>query len=196
MKALTVLLLFTLLTTNLVAQPPRLNKKEKEAVVDSIAKSVERNYVYLDTAKRMGKHIREQFHKGAYDTIATPSVFADRLTADLLTVYHDGHLSISFNPGFTTGDGKADTAAARRRREFIKRLNFGFDKVEMLPGGIGYIKIGGFAPVDSTAKLMALAAFRLAGNGKALIADLRENHGGDPDMVSYMCSFFSPTKPT
>jgi len=189
MKTLTVLLLAALLATNVVAQPQGLTKSGKKAIVDSIAKNLERKYVFLDTAERMGKYIQQQLRKGVYDAIAAPTVFADSLTADILSVYHDGHLSISYDPSFSPGSDVEDTAARRTRHRLERHVNFGFDKLEMLRGGIFYIKIGGFFPPDDEAKETVRAVFRLAVNGKALVIDLRMNGGGDPGMVSYMCGF-------
>lgn len=195
MKTLTALLIFCFSCYAASAQSNRLTKAGKTEVVGSIAKSLEANYVNLDTAERMSRYIEQQLRHGAYDTITSPQVFATRLTSDLLSVYHDGHLSVAYNPGFASSTGRVDTAAEGKRfRNFQKTHNFGFDKAEMLPGGIGYLKIGGFFPPDQAGKAMALAAFRFVGSADVLIIDLRENHGGDPSMVSYMCGFLFSSK--
>jgi hypothetical protein len=195
MKTHIVIFIFSLSCFAAVAQTSLLTTARKAEVVNSISKNLEAHYVNLDTAKKMGRYIRQELHQGAYDTIASPQVFAARLTSDLLSVYPDGHLSIGYNPGFASGTGQADTAAERIRfQNFRKKHNFGFDKAEMLPGGIGYLKIGGFFPPDQAGKAMALAAFRFVSNAGMLIIDLRENHGGDPSMVSYLCGFLFASK--
>ncbi|WP_183558018.1 hypothetical protein [Mucilaginibacter sp. SP1R1] len=129
-------------------KPVQLDKKIKKQVIEHIAEKLNANYIYLDTAVKMGDFIRHQLSKGVYDTIKTPSVFAAQLTKDILSVYHDGHLSISYDPGFAAGTDKKDTAAEKkeqdRHTQFRKRVNFGFDKAEILPGNIGYLKIRGF----------------------------------------------------
>jgi hypothetical protein len=190
MKTLIAILIFSFSFYIAAAQSGRLTKTARAAVVSSIAKNLKANYVDLDTAERMSRYMEQELRHGAYDTITSPQVFAARLTSDLLSVYHDGHLSVAYSPGFGTGTGQVDTAAEHKRfRNFQKMYNFGFDKAEMLPGGIGYLKIGGFFPTDQEGKAMAQAAFRFISNAKALIIDLRENHGGDPSMVSYLCGF-------
>jgi C-terminal processing protease CtpA/Prc len=195
MKPITSILIFSLSCFAAAGQTRQLTRSNKAEVVKSIAKNLEATYVNLDTAEKMGRYIEQAFQHGAYDTIKSAQVFAARLTGDLLSVYHDGHLSVAYNPAFATGSGQVDTAAERTRfQNFSKRHNFGFDKAEMLPGNIGYLKIGGFFPPDQAGKAMALAAFRFVSNADALIIDLRENHGGDPSMVSYLCGFLFANK--
>jgi hypothetical protein len=171
-----------------------LSSKIKKQVIDSISKKLVANYIYLDTALKMGNFIKHQLNTGAYDTIKTSKVFAAALTKDILSVYHDGHLSIDYNPDFAGGQNiknpEAEKQQNERRLKFRKRVNFGFEKAEILSGDIGYLKIRGFFPPDKETKEMAIAALRFISNSEALIIDLRNNGGGAPDMVSYICSFF------
>ncbi len=173
------------------AQVPVLTTSVKARVVDNIAKNLKETYIFLDTATRMGNYIRHQLKSGAYDTIKTPSVFASVLTSDLLSVYHDGHLSISYTPKLSSDNQKEDQDAAKARRaKFRKTVNFGFEKAEVLEGNVGYLKIKGFFAPDSATKIMAQTALRFVSNSNSLILDLRDNMGGDPGLVSYLCSFF------
>ncbi|WP_183558015.1 S41 family peptidase [Mucilaginibacter sp. SP1R1] len=41
---------------------------------------------------------------------------------------------------------------------------------------------------------MVVAALRFVSNSQYLILDLRDNRGGDPDMVNYVCGFFFKTR--
>src|ERR1700761_9625079 len=110
MKTLTLLLIFSFFGFAVAAQSSRLGKADKAAIVNSIAKSLEANYVNLDTAARMARYIRQELRQGAYDTIASSQVFAARLTSDLLSVYPDGHLSVAYDQGFAGSTGQVDTA--------------------------------------------------------------------------------------
>ncbi|HWB28253.1 MAG TPA: S41 family peptidase [Chitinophagaceae bacterium] len=177
------------------AQTVTLTNKVKAETVANIARSLTENYVYLDTAKKMAALILEQLNTGAYDTIKTPGVFSNRLTADLLSVYHDGHLSISYNAPAEDINRGIDTAAENERRlAFRRSVNFGWNKAEILTGNTGYLQIAGFFAPDSAAKAMAEAALCFVSNSNALVIDLRGNMGGSPDMVSYICGFFFARK--
>jgi hypothetical protein len=173
---------------------PAFSNEIKKQVVDTLSKKLRDNYVYLDTAIRMGDFIKHRVQVGDYDTIKSPNIFAAILTKDLLSVYHDGHLSIEYNPGFSEGPSfknpDAEKKQVEKRLEFRKRVNFGFEKAEILPDDVGYLTIRGFFPPDGETKEMTVAALRFISNSRALIIDLRNNGGGDPDAVSYLCSFF------
>jgi hypothetical protein len=171
----------------------QLTGKVKKRVIENISENLKTNYTDLDTALKMSGFIKQQLNIGAYDTIKTPSVFANRLTKDLLSVYHDGHLSIEYDPrfseSFNTQNLEAEKQQSEKRLKFRKRVNFGFDKAEVFPGNISYLKIGGFFAPDKESKDMAVSALRFVSNSQALIIDLRNNMGGDPGMVAYICSF-------
>ena len=70
----------------------------------------------------------------------------------------------------------------------LERQNCAFDKVEVLPGNVGYVKFDGFMPAEICAPT-ATAALNFLANTDAVIFDLRENHGGDPEMVQFICSY-------
>jgi hypothetical protein len=164
----------------------------KTETIENISKSLNETYIFSDTAARMGNYIRRKLKTGAYDTIKSPAVFALKITSDLHSVYPDGHLSIEYNQPSPAGNNKEPNpeTVKVRRLKFRKSVNFGFEKAEILQGNIGYIKIKGFFPPDSATKTMARAMLRFISNSDALIIDLRDNMGGDPGLVSYLCSFF------
>src|ERR1700743_3653084 len=138
MKTLKIIFLCIFFAGLAIAQvkPVHLTNAAKTEVVNNLAKDLADNYVYLDTAERMGKFIPQQLHKGVYDTIQNPAVFAERLQSDLLSAYHDGHLSIRFD-ALPVNAAVPDTVAEKiRRLNFRKKVNFGFDKAEILPGNV------------------------------------------------------------
>src|SRR6185437_11313805 len=64
----------------------------------------------------------------------------------------------------------------------------GFDKVDVLDGGIGYLKLNRFADVAPCESSAATAMDSLA-MARSLIIDLRDNTGGSPQMISYIASY-------
>ena len=76
----------------------------------------------------------------------------------------------------------------------MERVNCGFEKVELLAGNVGYLKFNMFAD-PAVCGPTATAAMNLLGNADALIIDLRENGGGDPKMIAFLCSYLF-AKPT
>src|SRR6185295_2258929 len=79
------------------------------------------------------------------------------------------------------------------------RQNYGYVHTEMLAGGIGYIAVNQFAPIDvqaanDPARMAADAALQSVAGARAIILDLRDSRGGAPTMVAYLASYFVPAK--
>src|SRR5206468_11802032 len=65
-----------------------------------------------------------------------------------------------------------------RARAFGREINFGFERVERLPGNVGYLEIRSFGFDTADVSSVAAAAFTFLGNTDALIIDVRRNGGG------------------
>ncbi len=76
--------------------------------------------------------------------------------------------------------------ASRPRGEAID-----IEKIERLPGNIGYIELRGFGGPEFVGAAYTAAMSLMAGTD-ALILDLRRNGGGSPASVAYLMSHFFP----
>ncbi|NIG56665.1 S41 family peptidase [Chitinophaga sp. Cy-1792] len=173
------------------AQTPFTNTT-KQAVVKQLQESLVANYIFLDTAQRMSNYIGERLKSGAYDKIGSPMEFAQALSTDLYHIYHDGHLAVRYDP---RPQPVQDTSAGSEPVQSTPGddyRNWGLKKVEVLYGNIGYLSLNQFADITEEAKTAVNAAFGLLKHTDALILDLRNNGGGDGEMVKYICSFFLP----
>jgi C-terminal processing protease CtpA/Prc len=103
-------------------------------------------------------------------------------------VSHDKHLGVSFS-SFKMPERQTPSPDDRARmREQMKRNNCAFEKVEVLPGNIGYVKFNAFMDVAVCAPTV-VAAMGFLSNTDAVIFDRRENGGGDPAMVTFIASY-------
>src|SRR5262249_45665907 len=83
-----------------------------------------------------------------------------------------------------------DPAARRQHAEDeARRTNYGFARVEILDGNVGYLDLRGFLPAE-IARDSAGAAMAFLANADALIIDLRANGGGEPSMIQLLCGYF------
>lgn len=164
------------------------------AVIDTLSKALIANYVFTDKAQVMSKYLHGQLSKGAYRNIKDPQAFAQQISADLQTACPDLHMGFRFNPQLAQMGPPPRREPSPRddslRNEFMKAHNFMFTAAEILPGNIGYVKFNAFVDPTPTAKETVTAAFRFVQYTKALIIDLRENHGGSPPMVKQVASYF------
>lgn len=117
----------------------------RKRVMDGVAENLIEFYIDADLAKRMVGTMRSQADKGEYDSITDGDVFAARLTKDLRAVSHDKHLGVSFSP-FQIPERKGPPSAEEETRmhQQMERNNCFFQKVEILPNNIGYIKFDAF----------------------------------------------------
>lgn len=175
-----------------------LDAAARKEVIENLLKGLNDTYVFPETAAKMESAIRERLDKGEYDKLSSAKQFAEKLTADVQEVSHDKHLRVrySFQPIPERSAGPREPSAEEReqfRRE-MSRINYGFQKVERLPGNIGYVEFRNFLDPEGGAETVA-AAFNFLANTDALIFDLRRNGGGDPKMVALICSYLFGAEP-
>jgi len=174
------------------AQPP-VSGPEQEAAVSSLAELIEDRFFDRDRGHEIADGLRRAQADGELSGSSNALEFADAVT-QLLSA-SDRHFAVEF-----IGHEIAEAMLAERdlgeqadarpdRLAGMRRSNFRFTKVEILPGNVGYIEFTGFAPIG-VAEETARAALGFVGNADAIIVDLRNNRGGSPSMVQYLVSHF------
>lgn len=179
-------------------QPDRdVDAATKTLVIDTLIKELNDSYVFPETAKKMEADLRERLKNKEYDSMTSSKAFAAKITADLQSVSKDLHLRVrySYQPIPARKDRGEPSAEEKAQFDWSnKRINFGFEKVERMMGNIGYIDLRGFNDPQAGAETVA-AAMNFLANTEALIFDLRQNGGGDPEMVALISSYLFGEKP-
>ncbi len=172
-------------------------------VVEDAAAAIEDHYWSEELGTQIATDLRRANEAGEFDRYTDPRDLAAALTARLQP--RDAHFSVQWSaeeqaaqagalpegppPGPPPGRAELDAAAARGA--------YGFTRVEMLPGGVGYIDLRAFAnfsPDDaetSPARRAADAAMSLLAGASAIIIDERDCPGGSPAMVGYLSAYFT-----
>lgn len=165
----------------------------RAAVVDEIAKALEKSYVKPDKAASMAAAIRAHLAKGDYDAISDGEDFAARLTDDLHADTRDLHMRIEFGPHPKEEPAPPPEAD---QLEQLGKVNFGFGPIERLPGNIARVEID-FFPDAKLESVRAALGERMsqAADADALIVDLRNNGGGDSDTVVFLAGYLFDDKP-
>ncbi len=165
----------------------------RSQVVEQLASTLSTVYVFPDVGEKYAATIREALARGDYDQLTDDVELADRLTHDLHAVQLDKHLRVltSRDPRaerFRRADaaGQGDPRAAFLERE--RAGNYGFAKVEILPGNIGVVDLRSFVPAEIAGET-ASAAMGLLANAEAIVFDLRKNGGGSPSMIQLLTSY-------
>jgi hypothetical protein len=186
-----------LLTLPAAASAQAVDRSTARRVVEAVAAAVEQNYVFPDTGRMIGDHLRARLRAGAYDTTMETGRLTDRLSKDMKAVNGDLHLyaTLSARPGQPAGGAQmvrrrpGDPLPANVLTD-SRRANHNIHRAERLAGNVGYISIGQLTARNAEAYEVFDAAMAFLGRTDAMILDLRRTNGGNPQMSDYVASYF------
>jgi retinol-binding protein 3 len=185
----------TVETFGLRALPPgvapvsvTLDRALRQKVIDDIDANLIEFYIEAAIAKQIVDALQAHQKAGEYDTITDGDAFAVRLTKDLQDVSHDKHLRVEFSPFKMPPRSEPTPEDEARFHQQMEHDNCAFDKVEILPNNIGYIKFDGFMDASFCGPTV-VAAMGFVAHTDALIFDIRQNGGGQPAMVTMIASY-------
>lgn len=87
--------------------------------------------------------------------------------------------------GFEANDAAQNAAEKQQTRSVSPQQACAFEKLEQHPGNIGYIKLNWFADPVSCREV-AVAVLNRLSETDTIIFDLRNNHGGNPEMARFI----------
>lgn len=166
-----------------------------DEIIHSLIHEVNEHYIFPDIAKEIENYFEQKLLEKAYEEITCPEAFCQQITSDLQQISNDKHLRLRYT--------KLERSVHKRLSEKeqmeehlrqAKVNNFGFHKVERLPGNIGYIDLRVFYD-PMFAGEFAVNVMNLVNNTDALIFDLRNNGGGSPFMVALITSYLFDSEP-
>src|SRR3712207_6112943 len=112
-------------------------------VIEGLLRKLHEHYVFPDVATTMEEAVRRRMSNGEYDSITSGRVLSDTLTRHLQEVSHDKHLRVFFSP--EPRPIRENHEPSPEEQEEFRQVgmlhNFGFEKVERLPGNIGYLDL-------------------------------------------------------
>lgn len=166
---------------------------DQQRVLDAMVPLLEAHYLYPDVAKAMIATLRERDRRDAYARIADASAFASAVTDDLRGISHDRHVTLHCEDA----QAKAGPSRAEQEAEAELQAKAGFVAIERWPGNVAYVRLDSFGPYADRVNGEAVYAENLTriADADALILDLRENHGGYPEMVALLVSYLVDATP-
>jgi hypothetical protein len=165
-----------------------LDAAERKKVIDGVETNLKEYYIEPALAQQMADAVKAHAAKGDYDAISDGDAFASRLTKDLQEVSHDKHLNVNFSPFKMPPRTEPTPEEEARFHRQMEHNNCAFDKVEILPNNIGYVKFDGFMDASFCGPTV-VAAMGFVAHTDAIIFDLRQNGGGQPAMVTLIASY-------
>lgn len=177
--------------------PSTLTKAMKDEAISNLSKTLRDNYIFPEVAQKIDADFKERQRKGEYDSVSDGEAFARLLTEHAQAISKDKHLRVRFHkekletPQPSVGPSRQEILDYEKE---MKRINGGFEKVERLQGNVGYVDFRFFGQHPVSFKAVD-SAFAFLQNTDALIIDLRQNGGGSPEMVAYICSYLFDEEP-
>lgn len=159
---------------------------ERQAAIRTIVDEINVSYIDPEKVKDLAPALQSaQLGKPMSD-----EVFAKKITAILAALTKDPHLKLMYSaePAAERRAATPTPSDIARRDAALRAQNYGIERVERLPGNIGYLKTRFFASATASANAIG-AAMTLLANSDALIIDLRENDGGASDAVPLLASY-------
>ncbi|HET7822346.1 MAG TPA: S41 family peptidase [Ornithinibacter sp.] len=154
---------------------------------------VAERFVLPEVGERAATRLRRRAAAGAYDGL-DPAALAAALSADLEDVAHDLHLRVIHHPG---GVPPTEDPAAYEAywREAARTSAGGMRRVERLPGNVAVLSVGPVLTPPTPSWDAVSAALSLVADADALVLDVRECRGGDPDTVQLLVSHLVGDEP-
>lgn len=181
----------TLSSASVPAQAVTITAEERDGAVRSIADAIAREFYDEERAAAIAAGLIVAIESGEYAAIDDADALASALTARLSE--EDRHFRVNYvgmeRIQEIAAGGGPDHSGSGDPYAGLRRVNFGFAGVEILPGNIGYIDLRQFAPIGPALET-ATAALEFVANTDAVIFDVRNNGGGEPSMVQFLVSHF------
>ena len=167
----------------------KLDAAERQRVIDGAIANLKRYYVYPEVGQKMADVLLAHEKSGDDDAMTDGGAFADLLTRQMTDVSHDRQLMVVYHRVETPARPPGPTPeTVARYRKALEQNNCFFEKAEILPHNIGYLKLNSF-PDPSLCQPMAAAAMASLNHADAIIFDLRDNTGGYPSMVALIAGY-------
>jgi hypothetical protein len=172
-----------------VGQAPALDAAERHRLIGAVATNLRQHYVNPEVARKMAEALLAHEKNGDDDAVTDPGEFAVLLTRQVREVSHDMHLDVMYSrePLPDPSVGPASEEIARYRKE-MEQDNCRIKQVGILASNIGYLKLNAF-PDPFLCEGKAKEAMAALNGADALIFDLRENRGGEPEMVALVAAY-------
>jgi hypothetical protein len=169
--------------------PATLDAAERSRVVDGAIEALRTYYVDAGVAQKMADALHVYGQSGEDKFAKDPEAFAALLTRQMQKVSYDPHVVLLYGANTELAERQPPTAQdLTPYRQNMAESNCTFERIEILPHNIGYLKFNSF-PDTAVCGHTASAAMAKLNNADAIIFDLRDNPGGYANMVALIATY-------
>lgn len=166
-----------------------LSTRERQRVLQEAIADLKLYYFDRDVAQKTVDALLAHEQSGDYNAVTDGQAFANLLARHLVDASHDVHFTVEYTrnvfPDFSKPPPPETWA---RYQAAMEQANCTFEKVEIRPSNVGYIKLDSFPDV-AACQSKAESAMQALNHVDALIFDLRDNRGGNGNMAVFLAGY-------
>jgi hypothetical protein len=169
------------------AADAKLDAAARARIITNAIVVIKQHHIDSVAAHKAADTLVAHERNGDDDSLTTAANFASALTAQMRNATGDADLELVFSRR-AIPERRQDAPLPSGYADQIRRMNCGFERVELVPGNIGYVKLNAFGDT-SICEATARRAMSRINDADAVIFDLRDNRGGFGSMVKLLASY-------
>jgi hypothetical protein len=177
--------------------PTIIDTATQTQIIDHLAAKLRACYIFPDVADQICIRLQGYLQSGEYKDLTEGDLFALALTLHLQEVSHDEHLWVRWHAETLPDDEgqlRLNSAWQEDRQLEARLANYGFYRLERLPGNVGYLDVHYFHRPEWGGDTVT-SAMHFLSHTHAIIIDLRQCAGGYPGAVALVCSYLFREEP-
>jgi Peptidase family S41 len=183
---------------------PRLDAAARRRIITNAIIALKQHHIDPVVAQKAADALLTHERNGDDDSLTTAAEFARVLTTQMRDATDDQDLELLFTRRtIPERPSRLSAPLPPGYADQIRRINCGFERVEVFPGNIGYVKLNAFGDT-SVCETTARQAMSRINSANAVVFDLRDNRGGFGSMVKLLSAYlfdhpeylFSPIEST
>lgn len=147
-----------------------------QGLISELSDDIRANYILEPEANAMSELLQRKLESGEYDNLPMDDALANRIQADLRSVFDDKHLRIRYG------------ANKPSRNSYPPSLPNGMELT--FDDNIAIISTTHFPGASTGYRSAVKAIMTRLSDADGVIIDMRNNRGGSPDAVQLVCSYF------
>jgi Peptidase family S41/N-terminal domain of Peptidase_S41 in eukaryotic IRBP len=171
-----------------------MDQADIAAMMRRLAQLVEAHYVFPGVGAELAALLARRVAAGRYANVPDEAALATLVTEDLQALNGDKHLRLLFSAE-EVPDERDESAELAALARYAEVNSSGIARVERLDGNIGYLDLRPILFPPAIAGDAVTGAMSLLALTSVLIVDLRRCLGGDPGMVTLLCSYLFDSDP-
>lgn len=168
---------------------PKLDSAARHRIIANVVAALKQHHVDPAIADKAAEALLSHERNGDDESFVSAADLAQALTVQMRDATGDHDLELIFSRReIPEMPSRSPATLPPGYAEQLRQMNCGFERVEIMSGNIGYVKLNVFGDTSVCEPTAREAMSRING-AHAVIFDLRDNRGGFGSMVKLLASY-------